>query len=123
MKEFNPTLENAKKAEAIRRKYMEKSHVKIAQLQELDKKVQLPGTIVASIMGPLGALIMGAGMANIMAWGNMEHGLFLGIPGMIVVILAYPVYKGITGSRRKKYADQILMLSDAILEGGEHDEK
>lgn len=118
MKEYNPTLETARKAEEIRRKYIEKGHTKIGQLQELDRKVRLPGTIVSSVTGVTGALVMGAGMANIMAWENMEHGLVLGIPGMIVTLLAYPIYRGITGSRRKKYAKQILLLSDEIMEGG-----
>lgn len=123
MKEFNPTLENAKKAEEIRKKYIEKGHSKIEQLKMLDQKVRLPGMIIASVMGALGTLVMGAGMATVMVWNNLTYGLILGIPGMIVALLAYPVYCAITGSRRKKYAKQILMLSDEIMEMGTTSEK
>lgn len=119
MKEYNPMVENAKKAEAIRMKYVEKRRTKLGRLRELDKKVRLPGTIAASVMGVFGTLVMGAGMANIIVWGNIEQGLVLGIPGMIAALLAYPVYSEITKIRRKKYASQILMLSDEIMEGGE----
>ena len=35
--------------------------------------------------------------------------------GMFMAIINYPIYKGILGSRRKKYADKIIALSDKIM--------
>lgn len=113
---FNPAKEDAKKAEAIRRKYIERENTKLDQLQALDIKVKTPGTVVASIIGVIGALVMGTGMSNVMVWKNMTIGLALGIPGLIMVCLAWPVYKMITGRRKKKYAQQVMELSNAIIE-------
>jgi hypothetical protein len=39
----------------------------------------------------------------------------LPIPGMVVAILAYPVYQLITNNRKKKYADEIMRLSDDLM--------
>jgi len=36
---------------------------------------------------------------------------------MFMAIINYPIYKGILGSRRKKYADKIIALSDKIMKG------
>lgn len=115
MAEYNPLKEDAAKAEAIRRRYMEKGTTKLDQLQALDAKVKTPGTVLASMLGIVGALVMGAGMSNIMVWNNMTVGLALGIPGLIMLCLAWPVYKAVTGSRRKKYAQQVMELSGAII--------
>lgn len=116
MAEFDPIKADAAKAEAIRRKYMERGTTKLDQLQALDAKVKTPGTVVASMLGVIGALVMGAGMSNVMVWDNMTVGLALGIPGLVMVCLAWPVYRAITGRRRKKYARQVMELSGAIME-------
>ena len=42
--------------------------------------------------------------------------IVIGIVGMFMAIINYPIYKGILGSRRKKYADKIIALSDKIME-------
>lgn len=115
MTEFNPKKEDAAKAEAIRRRYMERGTTKLDRLQALDTKVKTPGIVTASIIGIIGALVMGAGMSNVMVWNNMTIGLALGIPGLLMVCLAWPVYKMITGHRKKKYAKQIMELSDEII--------
>lgn len=115
MAEYNPLKEDAAKAEAIRRRYMEKGTTKLDQLQALDVKVKTPGTVLASMLGIIGSLVMGAGMSNIMVWDNMTVGLALGIPGLLLLCLAWPVYKVVTGSRRKKYAQQVMELSGEII--------
>lgn len=86
---------------------------KIEQLQRLDSKVKTPGKVVASILGVVGALVMGSGMALVMVWENMTMGLAPSIPGMIVALLAFPAYAVITNSRKKKYASEILSLESS----------
>ena len=115
MTEFNPKKDDAAKAEAIRKKYMERGTTKFDRLQALDTEVKTPGIVTASIIGIIGALVMGAGMSNVMVWNNMTIGLALGIPGLLMVCLAWPVYKMITVHRKKKYAKQIMELSDEII--------
>ena len=77
--------------------------------------MKAPGKIIAIILGIGGSLLMGAGMATIMVWNTMGSGLAMGIPGMAIAMLAYPIYKLITGKRKKKYAKDIMMLSDELL--------
>ena len=45
----------------------------------------------------------------------MIPGIVIGVVGMLMAIINYPIYKGILGSRRKKYADKIIALSDKIM--------
>lgn len=115
MIEYNPSKSGAAKAAAIRKQYMERGTTKVDELTALDSKVKTPGMVVSAITGVLGTLIMGAGMSNIMVWNNMTVGLALGIPGLLMLALAAPLCKWITNRRKKKYAPQIIALSNEIL--------
>lgn len=114
MSNFNANGQEQKKAESIRRQYISHEDNKMEQLQKLDNKVKAPGKVIATIFGVIGALVMGAGMALVMVWGNMTMGLALSIPGLIVALLAIPIYALITASRKKKYASEIMRLSDSL---------
>lgn len=107
----------------IRTQYVEKKPGELDALKKLDAKVKRPANIFAYIFGSIGAIIMGAGMSlvmteigTILGWTNaMIPGIIIGVIGMIFAIINYPIYKGILHSRRKKYANQIMMLSDRIM--------
>ena len=109
----------------IRTQYTEKQHSELDALKELDSKVKRPANVFAYIFGSISALIMGSGMSLVMTdIGNtigvespMVPGIVIGIIGMFMAIINYPIYKGILGSRRKKYADKIIALSDKIMKG------
>ncbi len=116
MSNFNANAQEQKKAENIRRQYIPREDSKALQLQKLDSKVKTPGKVVASILGTVGALVMGSGMALVMVWENMTMGLALSIPGMIVALLAIPAYALITNNRKKKYASEIMRLSDELVQ-------
>ena len=45
----------------------------------------------------------------------MSKKIIIGIAGMFMAIINYPIYKKILGSRRRKYANQIIALSDKIM--------
>jgi hypothetical protein len=45
----------------------------------------------------------------------MVSGIVIGVVGMLMAAINYPVYKRFLGSRRKKYADKIIALSDKIM--------
>ena len=107
----------------IRTQYTEKEHTSLDQLKELDTKVKRPANVFAYIFGSISAIIMGAGMSLIMTdlaetlgiRNPMLYGIVIGIVGMLMAIVNYPIYKSILGSRRKKYADKIIALSDKIM--------
>lgn len=115
MSNFRADEQDQRKAERIRRQYIPHADNKMEQLQKLDSKVKTPGKIVACILGVIGVLVMGAGMSMVMVWGIMTTGLALSIPGMIVALLAYPVYSLITNRRKKKYAAEIMRLSNDLM--------
>ena len=117
MSETTLTQNDRNKAEHIRRQYQSREANKLEQLHRLDSKVKGPGRAVASIIGSIGALTMGGGMSLIMEWGNMATGLPLGIVGLLLALLAYPIYLRMTAGRKKKYADEILKLSSEVIEG------
>mgnify|MGYP003529253976 CR=1 FL=1 len=73
-------------------------------------------------VGVIGALIMGTGMSLVMteigaALGSlaMVLGILVGIVGMVLVALAYPLYNRVLKKQREKIAPEILRLSDELL--------
>lgn len=107
----------------IRTQYTEKENTELEALRELDRKVKRPVNIFSYIIGSISALIMGTGMSLVMtdigvAFGNerpMVPGIIIGVIGLVLAIANYPVYKKILVSRRKKYADEIIALSDKVM--------
>ena len=107
----------------IRTQYTEKEHTQLDELKELDAKVKKPANIFAYIFGSISAIIMGSGMSLVMTdLGSMigvneamVPGIVIGVVGMIMAIINYPMYKKILGSRRQKYAEQIIELSDKLM--------
>ena len=110
-------------AQKIRTQYMEKTPSELDALRELDAKVKRPANVFAYIFGSISAIIMGSGMSLVMTdiaeavgiQNPMLYGIVIGIIGMLMAIINYPIYKSILGSRRKKYADKIIALSDKIM--------
>ena len=109
--------------EKIRTQYMEKEHNRINEIKELDAKVKAPANVFAYIFGSVSAIIMGSGMSLVMTdigsmigiTEPMVPGIVIGVVGMVLAAVNYPIYKGILGSRRKKYADTIISLSDKLI--------
>lgn len=109
----------------IRTQYTEKEQTGLDALKELDAKVKRPANVFAYIFGSISAIVMGSGMSLIMTdigstIGVADPklpGIIIGVVGMFMAIINYPIYKGILGSRRKKYADRIIALSDKIMKG------
>lgn len=110
-------------AQKIRTQYVEKQATEIDELRELDARVKRPANVFAYVFGVLAAIVMGCGMSIIMTdigdtlnIGNtMTVGIIIGSVGLIMALINYPIYNGILGARKKKYSEQILKLSDKIL--------
>lgn len=114
----------------IRTQYTEKEHTQLDELKALDKKVKKPANIFAYTFGTIGALVLGTGMSfamNVIEPGTyfgitisenmMVPGIIIGLIGILMVSINYPVYKKLLGSRRNKYANDIIALSDKIMKG------
>ena len=74
-------------------------------------------------LGIIGALILGTGMSLIMTDFGLLLGAYalivgvgLGLIGLILVALAYPVYNRILKKERRRIAPQILQLTEELLQ-------
>ena len=111
--------------EKIRSQYTEQAHSELDALKALDAKVKKPAAIFGFTYGCIGAIVMGAGMSLIMTdigtiLGLSETlipGIAVGVAGLFLVCTNYPIYKKILASRKKKYAAQIMDLSERVLKG------
>lgn len=112
---------------AIRKKYAapEETEDKMAQLRRLDASVTQKVQAVSLVFGVIGALILGFGMSLAMTnlgeiLGSyrgmaMLFGIIIGIVGIVLVSLAYPLYNRIVKKEREKIAPEIIRLTDELM--------
>ena len=119
---FTYSAEQQKEVEAIRKKYLPKEEDKMEQLRKLHAIPTQKAQAASLAVGIIGALIMGTGMSLVMtdigaALGSlaMVIGILVGIVGMVLVALAYPLYNRVLKKQREKIAPEILRLSDELL--------
>ena len=100
----------------IRKKYMAEEN-KMEQLRRLDAGVTEKATAVSIIVGIAGALIMGIGMCCAMVWQGIWFipGIVIGLAGIVVVAMAYPIYQKILKKQREKIAPEIIRLTDELM--------
>ena len=109
----------------IRTQYTEKQHTELDALKALDAKVKKPANVFAYAYGSFSAIVMGAGMSLVMTdigaivglANAMVPGIMIGVVGMGMALSTYPIYKKILNARKKKYASEILKLSEKIMKG------
>ena len=119
---FTYSAAQQQEVEDIRKKYLPKEEDKMEQLRKLHA-IPTPKAQAASLaVGIIGALIMGTGMSLAMteigaALGSLSMviGIVIGIVGMVLVALAYPLYNRVLTKQREKIAPEILRLSDELL--------
>ena len=110
-------------AQRIRAQYMEKESTELDALRALDTKVKRPANIFAYVFGSISAIVMGSGMSLVMtdigATLGMKNtlltGTLIGIVGMLLALVNYPLYKHILRGRKRKYSAEILALSEKIM--------
>ena len=110
-------------AQKIRTQYMEKEHSELDALRKLDAKVKRPANVFAYTFGTISANVMGAGMSLVMTDigeiiglpNALVPGIAIGVIGLGMALLTYPLYKSILNSRKNKFGAEILKLSDKIM--------
>ena len=119
---FTYSAEQQKEVEAIRKKYLPREADKMEQLRKLHAVPTKKAQAASLAVGIIGALIMGTGMSLAMtqigaALGSlaMVLGILIGVVGMVLVALAYPLYNRVLKKQREKIAPEILHLSDELL--------
>ena len=95
-----------KTVEQIRDSYVEKGITKFDELKALDKRVKRPAEIFAYVFGSLSSLVLGTGMClamKVIGAGlsfAMPLGIGVGILGIALVSVNYPIYQKILKSRK-----------------------
>ena len=99
---YTYSSEQRQEIEEIRQKYLPPEQNKMERLRKLHASVGNKAMVLSIAIGIIGTLILGSGMSLIMtdlaaslgiaAGAAMVLGVILGLVGLIMVALAYPVY-------------------------------
>lgn len=108
--------------EDIRKKYLPQEENKMELLRKLHGIPTQKAQAASLAVGIIGTLILGTGMSLAMtdigsALGSLAMiiGIAIGIVGMVLVALAYPLYNRVLKKQRERLAPKILQLTDELL--------
>ena len=120
--EYTYSAQQQQEVEAIRKKYLPKEEDKMEKLRRLHYSATQKAQAASIAIGVLGTLILGTGMSLCMtdlgaALGHlaMVTGILVGLFGLVMVALAYPLYNTVLRKERQRIAPEILRLSDELL--------
>ena len=121
--EYTYCAQRQQEVEEIRKKYLPKEEDKMEQLRSLHRIPTQKAQAASIAIGVLGTLILGTGMSLCMtelgaALGHlaMVVGILVGIFGLIMIALAYPLYNFVLRKERRRIAPEILRLSEELLQ-------
>lgn len=107
-------------AERIASEYTPKSTTKLVALKKLDRKAKLPAEIFVYTFGVVSALVLGVGMClcmGVIGTGlstAMPLGIAVGVAGIVIAGVNYPIYKKMLAKGKQKYAFEIMELAKEI---------
>lgn len=120
--EYTYSAQRRQEVEEIRKAYLPKEEDKMEKLRKLHSIPTQKAQSASIAVGVIGALIFGTGMSLCMtelgaALGNlaMIMGGIIGLAGIILVALAYPLYNRTLKKERERIAPEILRLTDELL--------
>ena len=120
--EYTYSARRQQEVEEIRKAYLPKEEDKMEQLRRLHAIPARKAQAASLAVGVVGALILGTGMSLCMTdlgagLGNIAliFGILIGLAGVVLVAVAYPVFKHILKKERKKIAPEILRMTDELL--------
>lgn len=120
-----PTENERREIESIKKQYMAapKEESKLENLRNLNKRVTQPPLIVGLTMGVIGTLVMGLGMTMVLEWNLWIGGIIVGVLGIAMIAVAYPIYRAVLNRNKKKYGRQIIELSNELLNADENENR
>lgn len=100
--------------EKLREEYSPKVDGRLERAKKLDRQCKLPPLILAYALGIGGSLILGVGMCLAMGilWGGsfaMGLGIVVGLIGIVLIAVNYPLYQKLLARRKEKFAASILL--------------
>lgn len=113
------TEEERAEIESIRRGYLSPEPGgdggKLARLRKLNARVKNAAVCAGLTAGIVGVLLFGAGMSLSLSFSRYAAGIVLSLVGILPMAAAMPLYKFVLGRGRKKYGEEILRLSEELL--------
>ena len=120
--EYTYSAARQQEIQAIRSKYLPKEENKMDTLRRLHYSATQKAQASSIAMGVVGTLVLGTGMSLFMTeFGSllgsfaMAAGIIVGLIGLILVALAYPVYSRVLKKERERIAPEILRLTDELM--------
>lgn len=89
------------------------------ELHKIDDRIRTKALITSLSLGIVGTLILGGGMSMVMVFTDtlIVPGILVGLVGMAVAFIAYPVHNRILKREREKNADRIQTLAAEVQNG------
>ena len=120
--EYTYSAQQQQEVEEIRKAYLPKEEDKMAELRKLHAIPTQKAQAASLAVGVIGALILGTGMSlcmtelsGFLGGTAMFIGIPVGIAGMVLAALAYPVHNRVLKKEREKIAPEILKLTEELL--------
>lgn len=112
-----PTENERREIESIKKQYVPVTpkEDKLTKLRRLNRQVNTPPKIFAYCFGVAALLIFGFGMALTLQWQLYIWGSVVGAVGAALMCATYPIYRTIINRNRKKYGQDIIELSNDLL--------
>ena len=112
-----PTQEERREIENIRNQYTgaKENPPTLQRLRRLDRRVQSFPRTAAVLIGIVGILIFGAGLALTIEYEIYLAGIILGAAGIVLMGINVPLYRIIYRYQYRKYGDEIVRLAEELL--------
>ena len=120
--EYTYSARRQQEVEAIRSAYLPREEDPLESLRRLHAIPTRKAQAAALTVGILGTLLLGFGMSLCMtelgaAWGALDFaiGIPVGLAGIALAALAWPVYTRVLKRERERIAPEILRLTDELI--------
>lgn len=115
--QYTYSAQEQEELQQIRSKYLPKEESKMDKLRRLDAGTSQKASLFSLIVGIIGALILGLGMSCCMVWAGpwFVPGIVIGIVGIGLICLAYPLYLRVLKKEQARIAPMVLQLTEELM--------
>lgn len=112
-----PTDSERKEIISIRNEYVSSggNASAVERLRAMHRRVKTVPRAISIVIGVIGTLVFGGGMAMFLEWDYIVSGAIVGVIGFLIAILAYPTFVVLNKIMKNKYAGKIIELSNEAL--------
>lgn len=115
--QYTYSAQEQEELQQLRSKYLPKEESKMDKLRRLDAGASQKASLFSLIVGIIGALILGLGMSCCMVWAGpwFVPGIVIGIVGIGLICLAYPLYLRVLKKEQARIAPMVLQLTEELM--------